>query len=597
MTSAAPPPSGQDLAPGPGDAIDRDQVAQQALQRPTIRVAIALPSLASAIYLWVGGAAVDVGWLLITLLSGAVLVIVPLLWLRQVTDPDRLARLERTWQVVSSTVGVGMLVAFFALAVEADPAPFAPVMAVVVVAMAFTLPVRWRWPLLVWATVVWAAVLLLDGERSPGVLVLHLGGLLLTSLIAVRIADVVAVATLQAARERRRAEHRASLLTTVLGTRTLDPTTVLRTAVQGIADSGVPFSFVAEVDEEQGRVWLVELCSELGRELPPERPVEVGLLGRCVRTGREVLTSDASAEPDAEARDAWFRGAILRPLHDEGRVVAVLGAASPDGPLTDAQVETARQLSAAAAGALARARSYARDRATLEQLQQLDERTQDFVSTVSHELRTPLTVISGLGTLLESRWDGLDADQRTELLERIDANAERLGVMVRSLLDSSALEHGDLDLELGEVGLAALLADVADRLTSLLADHPVTVDVPAQLTVRVDAALLEHVVENLLTNVAKHTPAGTAVTITARRVGDRVAVTVADRGPGIPEADLPHVLERFYRGGAPTRRETGGLGLGLALARQIVEAHGGPLTVTSAPGRGTSFRFTVPAGS
>jgi signal transduction histidine kinase len=107
--------------------------------------------------------------------------------------------------------------------------------------------------------------------------------------------------------------------------------------------------------------------------------------------------------------------------------------------------------------------------------------------------------------------------------------------------------------------------------------------------------LLEHVVENLLTNVAKHTPQGTAVRLSAERVGRRVRIEVRDEGPGIAPEDLPHVLDRFYRGGAPTRRTSSGLGLGLALARQIVGAHGGELTVESAPGAGTVFRFDLPA--
>jgi signal transduction histidine kinase len=118
--------------------------------------------------------------------------------------------------------------------------------------------------------------------------------------------------------------------------------------------------------------------------------------------------------------------------------------------------------------------------------------------------------------------------------------------------------------------------------------------VDEHLSVFVDGPLFEHIIENLLTNVAKHTPQGTPVTIGADGGDMRVQVYVQDHGPGIDPRDLPHVLDRFYRGGAPTRRETGGLGLGLALAQQIVRAHGSELTVDSEPGVGTTFSFSVP---
>lgn len=113
---------------------------------------------------------------------------------------------------------------------------------------------------------------------------------------------------------------------------------------------------------------------------------------------------------------------------------------------------------------------------------------------------------------------------------------------------------------------------------------------------QVDPGLWQHVLENLLTNVSKHTPTGTRVSIAARVIGGRTVIEVADDGPGIDAQDLPHVLDRFYRGGDPNRRSTSGLGLGLALAQEIVQAHGGVLEVESDRGQGTRFSFDVPGG-
>jgi signal transduction histidine kinase len=179
-------------------------------------------------------------------------------------------------------------------------------------------------------------------------------------------------------------------------------------------------------------------------------------------------------------------------------------------------------------------------------------------------------------------------------LRRIDENADRLAVMVRSLVDTSALERGQLVARSEPFDLGACIAQVMGRLGPLLEEHRTTIDVPEGTWVLAEPSLLEHVVENLLSNAARHTPAGTLVAVVADVRGDEVEVVVADDGPGIDPADLPHVLERFYRAGQPTTRPSGGLGLGLALSQQVLNAHDRELTVASSPGEGTRFVFRLP---
>ncbi|MBS3940347.1 MAG: hypothetical protein KG028_05240, partial [Actinobacteria bacterium] len=174
------------------------------------------------------------------------------------------------------------------------------------------------------------------------------------------------------------------------------------------------------------------------------------------------------------------------------------------------------------------------------------------------------------------------------------ANVERLVSMVATLLETSSLQEGRIEVHAEPVELAPYLQQLLHRLVTVRATHPMQLDVAAGLRVVADPRLLEHVFENLLGNAAQHTPPGTSVRVSAAPSDGIIRIEVADEGPGIAPEDLPLVFERFYRGGDPTRRPSGGLGLGLALADQIVTAHGGRLEVASEPGRGTTFGFGLP---
>ncbi len=133
-----------------------------------------------------------------------------------------------------------------------------------------------------------------------------------------------------------------------------------------------------------------------------------------------------------------------------------------------------------------------------------------------------------------------------------------------------------------------------DRLSSLLEHHVVRVDVPRTAPVSAATHQLDRVVDNLLINAARHTPRGTTVDVRVEVTDHTVRVEIADDGPGIAEEDLPRITDRFFRGGHGDTRETRGLGLGLTLARTILEAHGSQLRVSSSPGRGACFSFELP---
>jgi signal transduction histidine kinase len=568
----------------------------RSLHSPAIRSAIAVPSIAALAYGTATGRIADVE--LFVSLLGAALVLAGVAVVRPWRG-EREEELERAWQVLSGTVGVGLAAPFLVAAVEVDVERFALLFAVILVVGAYSYPPRLRLPLCLWALVVWASTLWWAGIADPSVLALHLGGGVLVLGTSIRTADALAVAIDVEATTRAEAERRAQLLASVLRTNSLQPVDVLAAVTTGLTDAGFDAVAIREFDPELGTLRLVAgspALEELGlsRELPLER---WGVARIAVETGEPILVDDYASHPAAIRPERALGGVIAVPVGSDVGVRAVVLGARSRGKITAEQREAVVLLAEQAGRALDRAAAFEADRRTVEQLRLLEVRTQDFVSTVSHELRTPLTVIQGLGQTLARRWDDLDPPRRADLLGRIDANAERLAVMVRSLLDTSAMEEGRLDLRPARLPVRETVQRLLHRLASVTAAHPTEVSIRDDLEVVADPGLFEHVLENLLTNVSKHTPEGTQIHISAREVAPRVRIEVRDDGPGIAPEDLPHVLDRFFRGGSPTRRTSSGLGLGLALARQIVQAHGTDLQVDSSADGGTSFWFELPGVS
>jgi K+-sensing histidine kinase KdpD len=223
-----------------------------------------------------------------------------------------------------------------------------------------------------------------------------------------------------------------------------------------------------------------------------------------------------------------------------------------------------------------------------------EEMRSSLLSAVSHDLRTPLATITGAATTL--REGAIEPGQRDELLEMICEEAERLERLVRNLLDMTQLASGALEVRREWVSLEELVGSALGRLDARLAGRPVRTDLPETLPlVSADAVLLEQLFVNLLENAAKYTPAGGPIEIAARAGERSVTIEIADRGPGIPAGDEARIFEKFARGRHP---RVPGAGLGLAICRGIVEAHGGTLTVRNRPGGGALFEVVLPrAGS
>jgi two-component system OmpR family sensor kinase len=213
-----------------------------------------------------------------------------------------------------------------------------------------------------------------------------------------------------------------------------------------------------------------------------------------------------------------------------------------------------------------------------------------FISDASHELRTPLTVARGQLELI-GRLGDPDADRSVRLaLEELD----RIGATVEELLLLARLDEG-LPLAREAVEVELLLREAALR-GMLLGQGEITVDAPEGLNAVADPDRLLQVVSNLIGNALRHGGPGVTVRLAARAgAAGEVVLDVADTGPGIPAADLPHVFDRFYRGSAARRGVPGGAGLGLAIVASLVEAMGGSVGVRSVPGQGTTFSIRLPA--
>ncbi len=250
-----------------------------------------------------------------------------------------------------------------------------------------------------------------------------------------------------------------------------------------------------------------------------------------------------------------------------------------------------------AALALERAR-LTEEAAQSDALRRSDDLKSALLAAVSHDLRTPLAAIKASATALldeQVRW--ADADRR-EFLHAIDEETDRLALMVGNLLDLSRIEGGALRPDREWYGVDELIDDVMSRLRSRAGTDA------ARLSAMVEADLppawfdyveIAQVLRNLGENALKYTPTGTAIRITVRRDDDRLIFTVADDGPGIPQETQARLFERFYRGAAQGSTVSG-VGIGLAICRGLVEAHGGGIGVESEPGHGATFRFWLPIG-
>ncbi len=241
----------------------------------------------------------------------------------------------------------------------------------------------------------------------------------------------------------------------------------------------------------------------------------------------------------------------------------------------------------------------------ITRLKQLEQVRRDFVANVSHELRTPLSIFQGYLEMLLDTPDLAEA-QRTETLHILQRHSARLNALVEDLLTLARLEQRQGAFEPEPLDTAALLAAAELDWRHQYGEKQVHLRVeatPALPHIAGELLRLEQVMNNLLENALKYTPAQGCVTLTSQLLPPSpaapegvVEISVADTGSGIPQNDLPHIFERFYRADKARSRHLGGTGLGLSIVKHIIMLHGGSVHAESNPG-GTTIRFTLPVNN
>ena len=225
------------------------------------------------------------------------------------------------------------------------------------------------------------------------------------------------------------------------------------------------------------------------------------------------------------------------------------------------------------------------------QLRESERLRFELVSAVSHEVRTPLACVLGYTTLLLTR--EVSEEERRQYLEIITDEARRLESLVDDLVDAKRIEEGRLVLDEELFDLSAVLREQVESFGGRSPEHVLHVDQSESLVVHADRGRMAQVVANLLSNAIKYSPEGTTVDIVAQRENGVVRVAVRDQGDGIPPQDRSRIFSKFFRGDA-AQSGVGGVGLGLAISREIVEAHGGRMGFESASGQGALFWFELP---
>jgi len=379
----------------------------------------------------------------------------------------------------------------------------------------------------------------------------------------------------------------------------------------GAASRDVAFAllYVLDADGERASLQAAVGLAPGGDSSPEQVDLTVDG-GGCWGLGRTVATRESSViATGGGARTSTFvaacdppRSAVVVPViagAREGPLGVLVVGLNPAVPFDHAYQGFVRRVAHEIATSLASVHTLEDARRRADTLAQLDRVKTAFLTNVSHEFRTPLTLVIGpLEDLLGDGGAALSPEQRT-VLERVRRSAYRLLGYVTTLLDFARADVGPAAVEFEPTDLAALTAEIAGtfELVAARAGLRLVVDCPTVgEPVFVAREMWEQIVLNLISNALKHTFQG-EIAVSLCRATDRVRLTVRDTGTGIPEHAVPHLFERFYRVPDAPARTREGMGVGLALVKELVTLHGGSIQVASKLGEGSTFTVEVPRGS
>ena len=331
-------------------------------------------------------------------------------------------------------------------------------------------------------------------------------------------------------------------------------------------------------------------------------PQSLNPVAKVLRTGTPDVAFTRSVEDakahtsSAEQRRATEvlrpQAHIVLPLIARDRTLGAITFAmgEPGRPYTEDDVALAQEVAQRAALAMDNAQLY-------QQAQNAVQLRDQFLSIAAHELKTPLTTLTGQIQLVRRRTerDGEVSEPTRRSLSMIDDQVRRLNNMVRALLDVSRIEHGQLSIERTPLDICALVRRVVREVQATVGDREIIIDCPeTPLYILGDAMRLDQVLLNLVQNALTYSAASAPTTVTVRKDGNQLCIAVQDRGIGIPAADLPQLFTRFFRAQNAEAHHLGGMGIGLAVVKEIVTLHSGNVKVESTEGEGSTFTISLP---
>ncbi len=371
--------------------------------------------------------------------------------------------------------------------------------------------------------------------------------------------------------------------------------------------SGVDRCSIMVLDSDTSQLvvrWAYGIKVKIGRHRLKFRMGE-GLAGWVARSQKAFCSTDTMREPRFVPRPAAaakakrfreVRALCCLPLVWEGRTVGVvnLSSFSPSYRFRWVGTSPARRFLGQLARLIAQATLLREAQAITERLRRQAKATSETVAQVSHEVRTPLALVSEAAQQLLDGLAGKLSLEQEELARMIKAQAERMLSLVTELLDLSRIEAGRMSLQREPVDLAEVARDVSTRYELLIMPRRMTLQMDPVPPVYGDRIRLAEVVENLVANAVKFTPAHGAITLRLSCHGRSAEMSVSDNGIGIPPRERRRLFERFGQLKVPLHMNTRGLGLGLAIVKEVVHLHGGTIRVDSQQGRGATFTVSLP---
>lgn len=383
---------------------------------------------------------------------------------------------------------------------------------------------------------------------------------------------------------------------------TLDLAQLLETIIQTAADLlGTQAASILLMDERTGELFFAASTGSSREELREIKvPLEGSIAGAIYRTGEPIIVGDVSGDARHytgvdQSISFHTRSLLGVPLQVRSRCIGVLEALNKlDGEqFEESDVHTLLAMASHAAIAIENARLVANLREANRRLSDLDRLKTNFISIASHELRTPLMIVQGFASFLREQASG----EMTSDLDMVLRGASKLQAIIDQMTNLNYLEAGLSELKRENLVVQNLVEDLAQEWGPLAAakQQTLTLNVPpTPIFIQGDRSKIDLALSNVMNNAVKFTPENGHIALQVISHTGRVEIAVVDDGVGIPKEELGRVFERFYQVEDHLTRHYGGLGLGLAIAKEVIEQHGGRIWAESGDGQGSRFRITLP---